>query len=224
MLHYNINHLAALTLVACLMAPGVLAEPLPNALTHGGQLALAQRILTQTVEVRRRQPPPPHIIQPGDPAVLGRGWLAAPHRVVTASIMTAGWPSSDGDIIEVRVGDGPWVAAAVGLMDATAGFAVLDVEVPAEGLAPWAELLALGPGRQLFAVGGALPADVRVGLRAAGEQAWYWTLIAPPLAPGTPLFDGEGALVTLVGLAGPLALPTEAMEALKKRSLDWQPQ
>jgi|JI10StandDraft_1071094.scaffolds.fasta_scaffold497735_2 hypothetical protein len=216
MLHYNIMVVVVLVGLAQAQVPR-------GPVTLSERAQLNQVLALQTVEVRRYVPPPPGITVPGGAPDLFRGWLAAPDRVVTSSLVVQGWPQGPGDTLEVKAPDGAWHPAAVGLMDAQAGIAVLDVRVPAPGEAQLADERRLQPGRGLFALGGSQPVDVQVAERAEGHLGWYWRLRAPPLVPGTPLFDGQGRLVTLVGAPALLALPTEAIDTLVARRPDWRP-
>ena len=158
---------------------------------------------------------------------MKEGWLVAANRVVTASAIVEGWPRDDADVIEIQGADAQWRPAAVGLIDARVGLAVLDVELPAPGQAPAAEKGALWPGRRVYAAGPSWPIELLVQARGAGDLRWYWRLAGPPLPPGTPIFDAVGNLVSVIGLLGaggvPLALPEESIADLRAREGDWLP-
>jgi len=82
------------------------------------RLAEAAFLRGQVAVVRRMRP----LAAPW----IGAGWHAAPGRVVTAWAAVAGWPGTS-DVLTVQAPDGRWLRAAVGLMDARIGLAVLDV-------------------------------------------------------------------------------------------------
>ena len=215
---------------ALLVAPPVDAAPRVLApLTIDARDALRDRVAAVTVTVRRRRPAPKGTWTPGRDAATGNGWLAVTRRVVTSSLLVEGWPAGPDDAVEVRAADGRWRPAAVGLADARLGLAVLDVpglSVPGAPPKP-PEKDAIHPGRPLFAVAapGAPLWRYEIGARGAGTQAYYWNVLG--IAPlGTPLFDAQARVVTLVGLHGTghaLALPTSALHDLFDRSLAWLP-
>ncbi len=211
----------------------VVADPLREPIDAKSRAALAERLQQMTIVVRRRGAVSPGVRDPG-PGVEGRGFWAAPGRVVTAFALITGWPRHGDDQLEVVQADGTVRAAAVGLMDARLGLAVLDVPgLPAPSVAstPWAPPdAAVRNTAALFGApnhGGPLW-RARVGQRGVGQQAYYWW--ADGAAPlGTPLFDYRGRLCSLVGLPTPevpgqsLLLPAIALRGLMDRSPDWWP-
>ncbi len=207
------------------------ASLLRDVLTVKEQEAVRRQAAAVTVTVRRRRPVTPGIFVPGGVPFFGNGWVVAPGRVVTASVLVEGWPAATDDALEVRGPDGQWRAAAPGLADARLGLAVLDVPgltAVVTGAAPGTD--AVFPGRSLYGVvePGAPMWRFVVGARAQGMHAYYWWLfgVAPP---GTPLVDVDGRVVSLVGLrAGEdptraLLLPTSALRDLFDRSVTWLP-
>ncbi|MBM4292196.1 MAG: hypothetical protein FJ138_12790 [Deltaproteobacteria bacterium] len=78
---------------------------------------------------------------------------------------------------------------------------------------------ALYPTRALYAAhpGAARPARVTLEGRGAGALSFFW-LTGAPLAPGLPLFDERGRLVTLaVGDGAGAVLPLSARAGLALR-------
>ncbi|MEZ4472148.1 MAG: hypothetical protein R3F60_15410 [bacterium] len=216
--------------LALLLAGQAVAQPdarLRGLLTEGDRARLNLIIRKRQVEVRRQRSVPRGFTVPGGTLVTGRGWLAASRRVVTASALVEGWPVDAADVIEVLAPDGVWRPAAVGLIDARTGLAVLDVDLPPISEGPAAEKGALWPGRRVYAAGPSWPVELLVQARGAGDLRWYWVLAGPPLSPGTPLFDPGGNLISVVGLLGaggvPLALPEESIADLRAREGDWLP-
>lgn len=211
-------------------------------ITGAERAALAARIAPQVVHVRRDTPPPRNVTIPGHGPLDGFGWWAAPGRVITASALVQGWPQGDADKVLVRAGDGAWRPATVGLIDIRLGLAVLDVEgAPGDPVAPPDEAPKAGAifgGRTVYAAhlaeqdvkaprrldGGLI--NVLIAGPAGGALGYYWQL-GGPLGLGTPLFDVDGRLVTLVGLqqptGGTFVLPIRAIEALYERKHDWLP-
>lgn len=212
---------------------GVAADPLREPIDAKSRAALAARLQQVTLVVRRRGAVSPGARDPG-PGVDGRGFWAAPGRVVTAFALVTGWPRHGDDRLEVVTPDGAARAAAVGLMDARLGLAVLDVPglpAPPVASAPWSPPeAAVRASTALFGApthGGPLWRAV-IGRRGVGQQGYYWW--ADGSAPlGTPLFDPRGRLCSLVGLPTPevpgqsLLLPAVALRGLMERSPDWWP-
>ncbi len=226
-------HRAALSAfaAACFTVLSGAAPPILEPLTLEGREVLRAQAEALTVAVRRRRPLPKGVYIPGREADMGNGWLAARHRVVTSSVLVAGWPAAPDDSVEVRDAAGRWHPAAVGLADASIGLAVLDVPGLASvstSSAPGKD--ALFPGRPVFAVArpGAPLWRYEIGPRATAARAYYWHVLGnAPL--GTPLVDAEGRVLTLVGLTSAtepgraFVLPTEALRALFERSASWLP-
>lgn len=220
-----------------------LADPRLRApITGAERVALAEKIAVQVVHVRRKTPPPRNITIPGYGPLDGFGWWAAPGRVMTASALVQGWPQSDDDQILVRTVDGAWRPATVGLIDIRLGLAILDVEkAPDDPPPPPAKAPDSGAifgGRMVYAAH-LQPKDVKTPRRvdgglinaliagpAGGALGYYWQL-GGPLGLGTPLFDVDGRLVTIVGLrqptGGTYVLPIRALGALYERKFDWLP-
>ncbi|MEZ4467906.1 MAG: hypothetical protein R3F43_26560 [bacterium] len=174
--------------LALLLAGQAVAQPdarLRGLLTEGDRARLNLIIRKRQVEVRRQRSVPRGFTVPGGTLVTGRGWLAASRRVVTASALVEGWPVDAADVIEVLAPDGVWRPAAVGLIDARTGLAVLDVDLPPISEGPAAEKGALWPGRRVYAAGPSWPVELLVQARGAGDLRWYWVLAGPP-SPGTP--------------------------------------
>lgn len=211
----------------------VAADPLREPIDAESRAVLAARLQQMTLVVRRRGAVTAGARDPG-PGVEGRGFWAAEGRVVTAFALTAGWPRHADDRLEVVTADGVARAAAVGLMDARLGLAVLDVPGlpgPPVASAPWSPPeAAVRASTALFGApthGGPLWRAV-IGRRGVGQQAYYWW--ADGSAPlGTPLFDPRGRLCSLVGLPTPevpgqsLLLPAIALRGLMERSPHWWP-
>lgn len=204
-------------------------KPFDDPFTARARADLRARIRPSTVVVRRRGNLPSGMWAPGGAAVEAHGWWAGSKRVVTASVVVDGWPRSRTDRLEIELADGRRFEAAVGLDEAALGLAVLDVpELPApESTGPaGAADAAVAPGRALYAADGSgLLHRVVVERRAGGQLAYYFRLLGR-LAPGTPLFDASGRLVSLIGRDGPeplvgLALPAKALRALLERD-DWR--
>ena len=203
-------------------------KPFDDPFTARAREALRRRIRPATVVVRRRGTLPPGMWAPGGSSVEAHGWWAGARRVVTASAVVDGWPRSPADQLEVQLSDGRRFAAAVGLDEAALGLAVLDVPTlpapPAVAPAGAADA-AVAPGRALYSADASgLLHRVLVERRGAGQLAYYYRLLGA-LAPGTPLFDASGRVVSIVGrqpvepLVG-LALPAKALRALLGRD-DW---
>ena len=159
---------------------------------------------------------------------LGGGWHATHDRVVTAWAGVAGWPTED-ERLEVQAADGRWLPAAVGLMDARIGLAVLDVPGlgGAYGSPPLAAAeAAVGPGRRALVVTqtpklGPQDADVEPeeapasgpaglvdlvlgGAPAQPERGYHRLAFGPPLPLGLPVFDVKGEILTVVSLPADL--------------------
>ncbi len=209
------------------------ADPLREPLLMSEREALAGRIRARTLAVTRLGAPDPRSSVPG-PGEIGGGAWVAPDRVITASALVLGWPRHGADHLTVSAPDGRALEAAVGLLDARLGLAVLDVPglgAPPEddrGWAPPEEAV-----RSTVALFGT-PAPQRhlwravVSLRGTGQRGYYWWVQGDaPL--GTPLFDARGRLVSLIGLATPevplrgLALPAVALRGLMERRVEWWP-
>lgn len=203
-------------------------DPFGDPFTAREREKLRVRIRPLTVIVRRKGTLPEGMWAPGGASVEVHGWWAGARRVVTASPVVEGWPRTRRDRIEVETSDGRRFEAAVGLDEAALGLAVLDVpELPAPALpaAAGAADIAVAPGRPLYAADGSgLLHRVIVDRPAFGQAAYYFRLLGG-LAPGTPLFDAKGRVVSLVGRRGAepltsLALPAKALRALLERD-DW---
>lgn len=203
-------------------------DPFDDPFTARARESLRVRIRPLTVVVRRSGTLPRGMWAPGGAASEFHGWWAGQGRVVTASSELQGWPVTPRDRIEVRLSDGRRFEAAVGLDEAALGLAVLDVpELPAPTAAAEAGAAdaAVAPGRPLYAADASgLLHRVVVDRRGSGQLAYYNRLLGG-LAPGTPLFDAKGRVVSLVGRRGPaptisLALPAKALRALLARD-DW---
>ena len=232
----------ALIAATCGLATTALAQDarLRAPMTAKKRAALAQKIRPQLVEVRRISPPPRNITIPGHKPDDGLGWWAAPGRVLTASALVQDWPRSDKDMIHVRRPGGEWRPATVGLTDVRLGIAVLDVAPdPGDPPAPPVEPPKTGSiynGRMVYTASRPSPKSVAqidaglINVLLAGGAAppwnYYW-LVGGPVEIGTPLFDVEGRLVTLIGLrratGETFALPIRALEALYERRIDWVP-
>ncbi len=204
-------------------------KPFDDPFTARAREALRVGIRPLTVVVRRRGNLPTGLWAPGGATHEAHGWWAGPKRVVTASVVVDGWPRGSRDRIEVELADGRRFEAAVGLDEAALGLAVLDVpDLPAPPtIAPaGASDAAVAPGRALYAADGSgLLHRVLVERRGGGQLAYYFRLLGR-LAPGTPLFDPSGRVVSLIGRNGPepligLALPAKALRALLDRD-DWR--
>ena len=179
----------------------------------------------RTVVVRRKQPTPKGMTVPGGVGVVGFGWIEATGRVITSARLTAGWPEGDADKLEVEMGDGRRYRAGVGIQEAQLGLSVLDVpglEGPAHTdlREPNVGKRVLRGGRSLYGLSstGGLARFVVDG-PAQGPWAYFWGVTGPG-APGTPLVDATGRLVTMiVRFGGPtlsqvLIAPTRALAAL----------
>ena len=146
---------------------------------------------------------------------------------MTAAVLVEGWPVARADVIEVETPNGERHIAAVGLNESGLGLAVLDVP----GLASPPRVTAfatddadVASGRPLYGADrSGLLHRLVVGRPADAQHAYYWRLEGF-MAPGTPLFDGKGRLVSFVGRvagADALVLPGKALRALLERA-DWQ--
>lgn len=201
---------------------------------------LAKKIRPQLVEVQRISPPPRNLTIPGHGPQDGLGWWAAPGRVLTASVLVQDWPRSDDDVIRVRRPGGAWRPATVGLIDVRLGVAVLDVapdskDPPAPPAEPPKDGAIYG-GRMVYTASRPQPGsapqidagliNVLIAGGAAPPWGYYW-LVGGPVEIGTPLFDVDARLVTLIGLRRPtgetMALPVRALKALYERRIDWAP-
>jgi hypothetical protein len=197
-------------------------------LTVESRVRFARQLSAQIVEVRRSE---------GGPMIGGAlprlaGWHASTARVVTAAWAVLGWPKGDVDHIEVRVAGGPWLAAAVGLVDLRIGYAVLDVPglpkpaVPVSSRAPATN--AVSPAVTLYSAHGQRLVPVPIAKQGTGQRAYYFHSIGAPLPLGMPLFDTRGGFVSLIGLAsdvpteGGFVLPAGATQLLFVRALDWR--
>lgn len=207
-------------------APGD-GAPLHDPLTTTAREALRQDLRAVTLVVRRRSGLAAGMWAPGEGLIEGHGWWAGAGRVVTASVLVEGWPVAKADVIEVETPDGERHVAAVGLTESGLGLAVLDVP----GLAPPPRLTAfatddaeVASGRPLYGADrSGLLNRLVIGRAGEGQHAYYWRLEGF-MAPGTPLFNGQGRLVSFVGrVAGAeaLVLPAKALRALLERA-DWQ--
>lgn len=202
-----------------------LTAPLVEPVTVEAREALRRALRPLTVVVRRKGALPPGMWAPGGLESEGHGFWAGPGRVVTAAVAVEGWPKSASDTIEVELHDGRRFEAAVGLTEAALGLAVLDV--PTLSAPPSSPPLggrdeAVRAGWPLYAADGSgMLHRLIVGRAGEGQLAYYRHLTGHP-AVGTPLFDGTGRLVSLVGRADPegvaaLALPAKALRALLER-------
>jgi hypothetical protein len=178
--------------------------------------ALAARLRTQVVNLRR--------VRPDTVPWLGSGWHATHDRVVTAWLGMMGWPREN-ERLEVQAADGRWLPAAVGLMDARIGLAVLDVPGlgGAYGPPPMAAAEEAGaPGRRALVVThpprlgpadadtepdealvGGLSVLVEILLGGGPEdpqRAYHRLAYGPTLPLGLPVFDVKGEILTLVSL------------------------
>ena len=233
-------HHPAILLVTVLMCSsaqaqihGELLKPEVAPLSFKAQQALAERLGRRVVQIRRSLPRIAGRRTPGAGAQRGAGWLARSGRVVTASALLRDWPIDDTDRIEVAGEDGVWRPAAVGLLDARLGLAVLDVpdlkSMKEHASAP-PDDRAIRPGRALFStLGGKTLVKGVVSAPATGQWSYYFWLEGVALPLGTPLFDGAGRFVSLVGLKSAsspgreLVLPGQAIRALFERTLEWMP-
>ncbi len=219
-----------MVLGAVLTAP---PAELRDAVTVEQQKALQARVAPLVLQLRRSVPLRPGRRAPGErPAIEGNVWHVAKARVVTASALCVGWPRNPKDRIEVRDPSGVWRSAAVGLIDVRMGLAVLDV--PGLSAPPALQKVpsdkAMYAGRPLYSValsGGLLQRHL-IDSRPREPRAYYWWVRGD--APvGTPLFDSEGGIVSIIGLASPtqsaraLALPVASFKELFERSVEWMP-
>lgn len=183
------------------------------------------------VEVRRRAPLSPGF-KTADGADfttrIGRGLRLEAGRVMTASALTAGWPKGPRDVIEVVVGEQIY-EAAVGVVDAPLGLAVLDVPgLPGTRLPGPLDSRFRFTGRWLFSRGlDGQPARVVVGGHGAGHRAYYFVADCAVNSIGTPVFDATGRWLSFVGLSPNakgqcLLLPPKAVLEMWKRRDQWR--
>ncbi|MFN3198059.1 MAG: hypothetical protein ACE366_06545 [Bradymonadia bacterium] len=204
--------------------------------------AFAAQMAPRVVRVRRRIPPAVSARPVFEPSAYG--WLLAPGRVLTVERLVTGWPSEDEDVIEVQVADGPWRAAAPGMVKVEQGLVILDVAKPESKpgsskatSVDTTTLTTLEPGARRWAVvldgSGGAPALVPVGIVAQAPKPYQFYRWSPGvmLPSGTPVVDRDGQLATLVSAPlwglhdkpGEALYPTSAMKAMLEGAALWLP-
>lgn len=166
------------------------------------------------------------------------GWRLAPGRVISTERLVQRWPVEAEDRLEIAAGKG-WRAVAPGWVDARAGLAILDVGeltgAKVEGEAPVALTPPLEGGQSAWALvsAGEGLAARRIQISGAAPHPYSFYMWAPGvrLPAGTPILNGEGALISLASPSlwgiheadGTALLPTSALKQAMEAKALWLP-
>lgn len=201
---------------------------------------LRAALAARTLSVRRTVPPPRGMVAPVPDLRPGQALCLGGGRALTARALVADWPlagRAGEDRLEVAGADGQWRPAAVGYSDPGLGVAVLDVpglgDCPGLPTDPGPGDGDVGLGVALYGVAPGVAGLAETGVRGpAGENpttAWYLLAVGEAFPLGTPLFNGRGTWLTLVGLTDAAVpgrtyiLPARAVRAALEDRFRWDP-
>ena len=181
---------------------------------------LRANLVQKTVFLHRKWPDPPGFTTPGGRFLNAQGWLLASGRVLTCAEWVRDWPSDPRDVLELsrnaeRLQQKEFWTASMLWRDVHLGLAMLHADgISALNTAPLPQKIPMYAGMRLYAVDALSHLqEVTLEGRGDGVYAWFWRAHGS-LLMGTPLFDAEGRLVSLVALVddGLWILPEETWE------------